>query len=589
VPAAGASGGSKEQRNVADGQAAEGLGVATTRTDERVLASKGLLSEASTLFTTENSVENGAVLLALPALASQGLLKGLEVYQALPGGYYNLTHILLLLSFMALLRIRNPEQLKRCNPGELGRVMGLDRVPEMRCLRQKIKLITGQDKAVAFEKSLFRQWVSPEENPCLYFYIDGHVRIYYGDKAKLSKTYVSRQKLCLSGTTEYWVNDPQGSPYLCVIGELNTHLKEMILTQIVPRLLEDTKEMINQEQLEADPDLPRFTLVFDREAYDTGFFEQLWQNHGIAIISYRKNVKNDWPESEFKEIDIQVINNKNTVRVCEHPVLLGGYRFREVRKLGEGGHQTSIITTNPKLTQGEIAGRMFSRWSQENYFKYAISEFGLDKMVQYGIEQIDEGTMVVNPGYTQLTRQIKTATEKKRRSEAELYELMEKLENCEKTQEQVVYIEKQASAKQAADQYEQKIKGLKIQRQGIKRTIALKDMPEATRYNCLNRQSKMFMNVIKMIAYRSETVLFNMTKNIWLNAQKEGRQMIQSILKSDADLMPDYDKNTLTVKIHGQATPKANQILQYLCEQINETETVYPGTNLTLIFKTLPT
>lgn len=537
----------------------------------------------------ENSVENGAILLALPALASQGLLKGLQVYEPLPGGYYNLTHILLLLSFMALLRIRNPEQLKSCNPGELGRVMGLDRVPEMRCLRQKIKLITEQDKAVAFEKKLFRQWVSPEEKPCLYFYIDGHVRIYHGDKANLSKTYVSRQKLCLAGTTEYWVNDPQGSPYLCVIGELNTHLKEMILTQIVPRLLEDTKEMINQEQLDADPDLPRFTLVFDREAYDTGFFDQLWQNHRIAIISYRKNVKNQWLESAFKEIDIQVINNKSTVRVCEQPVLLGGYCFREVRKLGEGGHQTSIITTNPKLTQAEIAGGMLSRWSQENYFKYAISEFGLDKMIQYGIEQIDEGAMVINPAYSTLTRKIKTATEKKRRSEAELYELIEKLANSQKAQEQAACIEKQAAAKQTAEQYEQKIKGLKIQRKGIKRTITLKEMPEATRYNCLNRQSKMFMNVIKMIAYRSETALFNLTKNIWLNAQKEGRQMIQSIIKSDADLAPDYDKNTLTVKIHGQATPKANQILQHLCEQINETQTVYPGTNLTLIFKTLST
>lgn len=65
--------------------------------------------------------------------------------------------------------------------------------------------------------------------------------------------------------------------------------------------------------------------------------------------------------------------------------------------------------------------------------------------------------------------------------------------------------------------------------------------------------------------------------------------MIQSILKSDAALTPDYDKNTLTVRIHWQATPKANQILKHLCEQVNETETVFPGINLTLIFKTLLT
>jgi hypothetical protein len=202
--------------------------VATTRTEERIAAAMGLIAGAPTVFKAGNSIEHGAILLALPALESQGLLKALDVYGPLPQGYYNLTHILLLLAYMALLRINNPEQLKTCNPGELGRIMGLDRVPEMRCLRQKIRLITEQHKAVALEKSLFAGWLNPDQNPCLFFYIDGHVKIYFGDKAHLSKTYVSRQKLCLCGTTEYWVNDQQGSPYMSVIGELNEHLRLVI-------------------------------------------------------------------------------------------------------------------------------------------------------------------------------------------------------------------------------------------------------------------------------------------------------------------------------------------------------------------------
>lgn len=71
----------------------------------------------------------------MPALISQGLLKAREIYQPLPNGYYGLEHILLLLANMALLRIYNPEQLKTCKPGELGKLMGLDRVPEVKCLR----------------------------------------------------------------------------------------------------------------------------------------------------------------------------------------------------------------------------------------------------------------------------------------------------------------------------------------------------------------------------------------------------------------------------------------------------------------------
>jgi len=560
--------------------------VATTRTEERVAAAMGLIAGAPTVFKAGNSIEHGAILLALPALESQGLLKALEVYDSLPQGYYNLTHILLLLAYMALLRINNPEQLKTCNPGELGRIMGLDRVPEMRCLRQKIKLITEQHKAVALEKSLFAGWLNPDQNPCLFFYIDGHVKIYFGDKANLSKTYVSRQKLCLCGTTEYWVNDQQGSPYMSVIGELNEHLRLVIEEQLVPRLLEDTRDMVTQQQLDANKLLPRFILFFDREAYDTSFFVRLWNEHRIAIVTYRKNVKDKWPEEDFKSYDAQVINNKTTMLLCEKPVELGGHSFREVRKLSEGGHQTSIITTDQTLSLDQTAGSMFSRWSQENYFRYMIAEFNFDKMVQYGVETIDENTKVINPAYNKLTQQIKKATEKQRRTESQLYELMEKLQQTKKGNEQLQVTEKQATVQQTSQTYATKIAELKAGRKEITRTIALKDMPEANRYNCLKKESKLFMNVIKMIAYRAETVLYNLIKPIFKSAQKEGRQIIQSMLASDADILPDYEAKTLTVKIHGQATPKINEILKKLCDQLNETKTIYPQTDLTIIFKT---
>lgn len=546
----------------------------------------GLIAGAPTVFKAGNSIEHGAILLALPALESQGLLKALEVYDSLPQGYYNLTHILLLLAYMALLRINNPEQLKTCNPGELGRIMGLDRVPEMRCLRQKIKLITEQHKAVALEKSLFAGWLNPDQNPCLFFYIDGHVKIYFGDKANLNKTYVSRQKLCLCGTTQYWVNDQQGSPYMSVIGELNEHLRLVIEEQLVPRLLEDTRDMITQQQLDANKLLPRFILFFDREAYDTSFFVRLWNEHRIAIVTYRKNVKDKWPQEDFKSYDVQVINNKTTMLLCEKPVELGGHSLREVRKLSEGGHQTSIITTDQTLSLDQTAGSMFSRWSQENYFRYMIAEFNFDKMVQYGVETIDENTKVVNPAYNKLTQQIKKATQKRRRTESQLYELMEKLQQTKKGNEQLQVTEKQATVQQTSQTYATKIAELKAHRKEITRTIALKDMPEANRYNCLKKESKLFMNVIKMIAYRAETVLYNLIKPIFKNAQKEGRQIIQSMLASDADILPDYEAKTLTVKIHGQATPKINEILKKLCDQLNETKTIYPQTDLTIIFKT---
>jgi len=60
--------------------------------------------------------------------------------------------------------------------------------------------------------------------------------------------------------------------------------------------------------------------------------------------------------------------------------------MREVRKLTESGHQTSIITTAFELKLTAVSGRMFSRWCQENFFRYMKHHYGLDMLQEYGVE-----------------------------------------------------------------------------------------------------------------------------------------------------------------------------------------------------------
>jgi prepilin-type processing-associated H-X9-DG protein len=114
---------------------------------------------------------------------------------------------------MALLRIKNPEKLKQCKPGEIGRIIGLDRIPEVKCLREKLKILSEQGQASQLNNLLIDHWYSAKEDHAADFlYIDGHVRVYHGHQANLPVKYISRQKLCLSATSEYWVNDAEGMP-----------------------------------------------------------------------------------------------------------------------------------------------------------------------------------------------------------------------------------------------------------------------------------------------------------------------------------------------------------------------------------------
>jgi hypothetical protein len=56
----------------------------------------------------------------------------------------NQESVVLTLAFMALARIRNSEQRNQCKPGEIGRIIGLDKIPEVRCLREKRQRIESK-------------------------------------------------------------------------------------------------------------------------------------------------------------------------------------------------------------------------------------------------------------------------------------------------------------------------------------------------------------------------------------------------------------------------------------------------------------
>lgn len=229
---------------------------------------------------------------------------------------------------------------------------------------------------------------------------------------------------------------------------------------------------------------------------------------------------------------------------------------------------------------------MFARWTQENFFRYLIYEFDFDKMIEYGTEQINENTLVPNPEYSKLSYNIKKLKEKKARVDARLFAYIE--ENLDTTLDAVsCIIEKHVKLKEKQFDISIQINNALKKRAKIPARITLKNMPENKRYNRLKKESKIFMNTIKMIAYRAETALFNTIKPFYKNTDKDGRQIIKDIFTADADLIPDYTNNTLTVVLHSLATPRANRVAENLCEILNQTETVFPNTNLTIIFKTL--
>ena len=120
------------------------------------------------------------MLCALPTLIANGLFEHLQKSFRSLGGYYTTLQVITLLAYMALCRIKTVEQLQYESPGELGKLMGLDRVSEVRCLRNKLSQLSEDDAPQVWAESLSQQWLEADPERAGTLYVDGHVRLYHG-------------------------------------------------------------------------------------------------------------------------------------------------------------------------------------------------------------------------------------------------------------------------------------------------------------------------------------------------------------------------------------------------------------------------
>jgi len=128
-------------------------------------------------------------------------------------------------------------------------------------------------------------------------------------------------------------------------------------------------------------------------------------------------------------------------------------------------------------------------------------------------------------------------------------------------------------------------KKLVEQRKATPNKVTIGQMPESIRYNKLLTESKLLINLIKIICYRAETDFVNLVSSGYKRNTDEKRALFKSISQSKADLFPDYHNNTLTVTLYSLASPRDNQAIIKTLELLNNTETIFPGTNLKLIYK----
>lgn len=534
---------------------------------DRLFACLGLLDDAAPLFRPGERVPRAGVLLAVPAILATGVLAvARQIYGSIGPAFYGLRTSIVAFLMMALLRIKRPEAIKEHAPDDLGRLLGLDRAPEVKTLRRKLARLAAAGRAAQFGRALAHRRIALHGRATGFLYIDGHVRVYHG-RHDIPYAHVARMRLARPATSDYWVNDTQGDPIFVVTAEANAGMTKMLLP-----LLAEIRRLVGKR---------RVTIVFDRGGWSPRLFQQILAE-GFDFLTYRKGDFSRVPARRFEKATEKIDGREVTYTLAEQEIRLlqGRLRLRQVTRLSENGHQTPVITSCPDLCAARVLFHMFERWRQENFFKYLREEYALDALVEHAVEKADATREVPNPAWASLTAEIRACREEVARASA-VYGL-DAFANPEPTRGTMRGFKiAHAEEGRAIEAALARLAGLEARREKVPRRVPVKDVVEGAVVQ-LAPERQHLSNVLKMVAYQAESDLVRRIRPHYRRAEQEGRTLVAAALASAADI--EVRAEELCVTLAPMSSPHRSHAVATLCEELNREAVRFPGTRLRLRF-----
>ena len=555
------------------------------RDAERALARWGLLGEgAGPVFTPGARYPLAGLLLALPALEGTGLLEAArEVYGQLKDGSCGMGATLLTMVFLALAGEPRAEGATRVPPAALGRVLGLDRAPEVKTIRRKLGELAAAGKAADLIMALARRHAAARPDTLGFLYVDGHARVYYGTRT-VQKTHVARLKFPAPATMETWVTDSGGDPVFMVVAGPSDSLAAELR-----RLLPALRGIVGQGR--------RVTVCFDRGGWSPALFADITAA-GFDLLTWRKGPAPDLPADAFTTItctddrgrahEYDLADTTAELGISEGPRKGQTVTLRQVTRRvparAGGTRQIHALTSRTDLPAGEVCWRLSSRWREENYFRYARTRFALDALDSYAAAPDDPDRMVPNPAR-------KTAAARVRQAEAAA-------QAAEAARDAALLQLRSPAPGQAAYLTNQVINALNAPVQDAWRELGEAEQaaaaipariplgtlaPDMVR---LDAETKQITHAIRMAAYNAETALARALDGHYARAGDEAYALIREALTASGDIRPSDGQ--LLIRLDPLTAPRRTQALAALCDQLNQAQACYPGTDLVLRYEVKP-
>ncbi|MBV1781409.1 hypothetical protein KRR55_20120 [Paeniglutamicibacter sp. ABSL32-1] len=561
------------------------------RTTDRLAVSvnKTELTGAAPVFAPAARVPLAGMLFALPALEITPLLaSAAQTFTDLSRRFYGLNTILLEGVLRTLVGEPLAEGATRLDPTAFGRILGMDRAPEVKTIRrQHHELVdTGKIPELMSLMAVTRfEALKSSDTECLaVLYVDGHTRAYEGKK-KIAKIHSTRMKMAVPATEETWVSAANGDPLFMVMAEPSASLVSE-LKKLVPEL----RKMIGDER--------RMLVGFDRGGWSPTLFAHM-HAAGFDVLTWRKGSTPDIDESLFSPVthvdDHGTKNRWERVADTEVEVLLNAktgetMRMRQVSQIvpltkGEGTRQIHILTTldtQKTMDTAEVVYRMAARWRQENYFRFGRERFALDAHDSYASTEDDPKRLVPNPAKAKAKLVLQNARAQRDAVDNTVTATLLTLNTPEPGTKGITItnqmhndinaplIRAENAVIAAEDAYQQ-----------LAARVPLGEARPGAQV--LDTEMKRFTHIIRMAAFNTAVAL---AREVRINtgykrADREAHSLVRKIFTQPGDIDPSLP-GYLTITLDPLPTQRETAAVKELCESLTETQTRYPGTDLIL-------
>jgi transposase len=581
----GSAAGRRDGDRAAAGEPLPVLPDPAPRDGERALARWGLLGEgAEPVFVPGARYPLAGLLLALPALEATGLLDGArQVYGRLRNGYYGLAATLLTLVFLALAGEPRAEGATRVPPAALGRVLGLDRAPEVKTIRRKLGELAAAGKAADLIMALARRHAAARPQALGFLYVDGHARAYYGTRT-VQKMHIARLKFPAPATEETWVTDQDGDPVFMVVAEPSESLAGELR-----RLLPQLRQVAGEGR--------RVTVCFDRGGWSPALFADI-TSAGFDLLTWRKGPAPDLPAGAFTTItcaddrgrahNYDLADTTITLAINDGPRKGEQVTLRQVTRRVPARHgatrQIHTLTSRHDLAPGEVCWRITSRWREENYFRYARTHFALDALDSYAAAPDDPDRKVPNPAKKAAAAQVSHAEALAAAAGAQRDTSLAALRNPPPGQPVTITNQMINALDAPAEAAWAELRAAQDAAAATPARIRLGEItPDMAR---LEAEVKQITHAIRMAACNAETTLARALDGHYARAGDEAYALIREALTVSGDIIPGPGE--LLIRLDPLTAPRRTQALAALCGQLTQARARYPGTDLVLRYDVKP-